>query len=132
MVPTKLALGHRGRTVLKWNDRFLLAALGTSGYRTYGGGKRVLPDADNFCVAGKRNLFTKLAYRKPFYSGTHRGLDGITLATGDTLTVESPVRIPLQMDGEVIWLDPPSFPLTMTVLQRGLRVLTLAPAPIRS
>jgi diacylglycerol kinase family enzyme len=102
-----------------------LAAFGVTGHRTYGAGKKVLPDDDNFCLAGKKNLFTKLSYRKPFYTGTHRGLPGITLATGDTLRVESPVRIPLQMDGEVLWLDPQHFPLVMSVKDRGLRVLSL-------
>ena len=126
VVPTKLVLTEKGRVVLNWEEGFLLAAMGTSGHRTYGAGKRVLPDDDNFCLAGKKNLFSKLAYRKPFYTGTHRGLSGITLAKGDTLRVESPVRIPLQMDGEVVWLDPPAFPLVMTIIDRNLRILTLA------
>lgn len=128
VVPTTLELTQGGRTVVKWNDRFLLAALGVTGHRTYGAGKKVLPDDDNFCLAGKKNLFTKLAYRKPFYTGTHRGLPGITLTSGDALRVESTVRIPLQMDGEVLWLDPPHFPLVMTVKDRGLKVLALAPS----
>ena len=127
VVPTKLELTQGGRTVVRWNDRFLLAALGVTGHRTYGAGKKVLPDDDNFCLAGKKNLFTKLAYRKPFYTGTHRGLSGITLATGDGLRVESSVRIPLQMDGEVLWLDPSHSPLVMTVKDRGLKVLTFTP-----
>ena len=124
VVPSTLELTTQGKLVLRWEDRFLLAALGTSGHRTYGAGKRVLPDEDNFCLAGKRNIFSKLAYRKPFYQGTHRGLEGITLARGDRLQVVSPVRVPIQMDGEVLWLDPPDFPLVMEVVDRGLQVLT--------
>lgn len=126
VVPSVLELSDRGRPVLRWEDRFLLAALGTSGHRTYGAGKNVLPDDDNFCLAGKRNIFSKLAYRKPFYEGTHRGLAGITLARGDRLTVISPVRVPIQMDGEVLWLDPEHFPLVMEVVDRGLQVLSPA------
>lgn len=126
VVPSTVELTERGRTVVLWEAPFLLAALGASGHRTYGAGKKVLPDADNFCLAGKKNLFTKLAYRQPFYQGTHRGLPGITLARGDELRIVSPVRIPLQMDGEVLWLDPKHFPLKMTVVDRGLRVLALA------
>jgi len=132
VVPTRLVLRAGGRPVAEWNQPFLLAALGTSGHRTYGAGKKVLPDDDNFCLAGKRNLFTKLRYRRPFYEGTHRGLDGITLARGDHLRVESRVRLPLQMDGEVLWLDPENFPLTMTITDRGLKVLALAGADSRT
>lgn len=126
VVPSKVRLTDHGTPVLEWDEGFLLAAMGTSGRRTYGGGKKVLPDDDNFCLAGKKNLFTKLALRKPFYTGTHRGIPGIFLAHGDALTVESTVRLPLQMDGEVLWLDPENFPLTMTITDRTLRVLTLA------
>jgi len=129
VVPTRIVLTDHRRVVLDQEEPFLLAALGVSGRRTYGAGKKILPDDDNFCLAGKKNLFTKLSYRKPFYQGTHRGLSGVVLAAGDTLVVESPVKIPLQMDGEVLWLEPADFPLTMTVTDQGLRVLTLAGAP---
>jgi len=91
----------------------------------------VLPDDDNFCLAGKKNLFTKLKYRRPFYEGTHRRLDDIVLAQGDTLRVESAVRLPLQMDGEVLWLEPRAFPVTMTIRDHGLNVLSLARGPSR-
>ncbi len=56
VVPTKTELSLRGQPVLTWTEPFLLAALGTSGHRTYGAGKRVLPDDDNFCLAGKRTF----------------------------------------------------------------------------
>ncbi len=126
VVPTHLELSHDGKRVLEWHESFLLAAMGTTGHKTYGAGKKVLPDSDNFCIAGKRNLFSKLAYRKPFYEGTHRGLDGITLASGNALTVTSPVRVPLQMDGEVLWLEPGDFPVTLSIADRGLQILKLA------
>lgn len=132
VVPTSVELTLHGRTVLRSAEAFLLAALGASGYRTYGAGKKILPDDDNFCLAGKKNLFTKLAYRKPFYEGTHRGLSGVTLARGDALTVVSPVRVPIQMDGEVVWLEPENAPLTMAVVDRGLKVLGLAGGPTLS
>lgn len=127
VVPSNLELTDQGRRVLSWSQPFLLAAMGTSGHRTYGAGKKVLPDEDNFCLAGRKNLFTKLSYRQPFYEGTHRGLDGIVLANGTALRVESPVRLPLQMDGEVLWLDPPNFPLTMQIADRGLQALKPSP-----
>lgn len=123
--PTKIVLSAQGKTVVDWNDHFLLAAFGASGRRTYGAGKRVLPDDDNFCMAAKVNLWTKLGYRRPFYEGTHRGLRGVSLARGDELLVHSPGRLPLQMDGEVLWLKPENFPLGLRVVDRGLRVLTL-------
>jgi len=123
VVPSTLELTDRGKTVVTWKDSYLLAAFGTTGHRTYGSGKKVLPDGDNFCLAGRKNLFTKLSYRKPFYEGSHRSLDGIVLASGTSLKVESPVRIPMQMDGEVLWLDPEHFPLTMEVVDQGLQAL---------
>ena len=124
VVPTTIELTLHGKPVLKWQDRFLLAALGTTGHRTYGAGKRILPDDDNFCLAGKKNLLSKLALRRPFYEGTHRNLAGITLARGDFLKIDSPVRIPLQMDGEVLWLAVSDFPITLTIADRGLKVLS--------
>lgn len=127
VVPSTLVLSAQGQRVLEWNQAFLLAALGASGHRTYGAGKKILPDADNFCLAGRKNLFTKLSYRKPFYRGTHRDLDGIVLASGDRLEVTSPVRIPLQMDGEVLWLDPTDFPVSFEVQDRGLQALRPSP-----
>lgn len=127
VVPSTLELTDGDKLVYRSTEPFLLAALGASGHRTYGAGKKVLPDADNFCLAGRKNLLSKLAYRKPFYQGTHRGLDGIVLASGTSLKVDSPVRIPLQMDGEVQWLDPPHFPLTMEIVDKGLQVLRPSP-----
>lgn len=130
VAPTRIVLSAQGETVVDWNDRFLLAAFGASGRRTYGAGKRVLPDDDNFCMAAKVNLWTKLGYRRPFYEGTHRGLRGVSLARGDELLVHSPVRVPFQMDGEVLWLDPEAFPLRLTVVDHGLRVLALATSSV--
>ena len=101
--------------------------MGASGHRTYGAGKKILPDDDNFCLGGKKKLFQKLGLRKPYYEGTHRGLDGIVLAAGDELRITSPVRLPLQMDGEDLWLEPPQFPVTMTITDLGLRALSLTP-----
>ena len=123
MAETSFELSADGRTVLKWRGVFSLAALGATGRKTYGGGKRILPDEDNFCLAAVKNPFTKLSYRKPVYVGTHRSLRGIQFAKGDCLTVESPVRIPLQMDGEVLWMDPENFPLSLSISDLGLRVL---------
>jgi diacylglycerol kinase family enzyme len=123
MAETSFELTDHGRPSLTWSGAFSLAAFGTTGRKTYGAGKKILPDTDNFCLAAVKSPFTKLSYRKPVYEGTHRSLKGIQFASGDSLTVTSPVRIPLQMDGEVLWLDPEHFPLTMSASDRGLRVL---------
>ncbi len=123
MAETSFVLSQGGRTVLDWSGTFSLAALGTTGHKTYGAGKKILPDDDNFCLAAVRSPFTKLSYRKPVYQGTHRNLEGFQFSCGDSLEVRSPVRIPLQMDGEVLWLDPENFPLTMKITHHGLSVL---------
>ena len=123
MAETEFELSDGGRTTLSWKGVFSLAALGTTGHKTYGAGKKILPDDDNFCLGAVKSPFTKLSYRKPVYEGTHRSLKGIQFASGDCLKVTSPVRIPLQMDGEVLWLDPANFPLTLSIKDRGLRVL---------
>jgi len=123
MAETSFLLTRHGKTAFDWSGVFCLAALGTTGNKTYGAGKKILPDDDNFCLATVNNPFTKFAYRKPVYTGTHRSLKGIQFSSGDSLRIQSPVRIPLQMDGEVLWLDPEHFPLTMSVTDRGLSVL---------
>ncbi|MEI8094147.1 MAG: diacylglycerol kinase family protein [Spirochaetales bacterium] len=124
MVVMDVELTQDGKPVAAWKDQLLLVAFGTSGHRTYGAGKHILPDEDNLVLAHRVNLLTKLSYREPIYRGTHRGLPGIEFARGDSLSVHQSARLPLQLDGEEFWLEPGDFPLTMKRVASGLRTLS--------
>jgi len=107
-----VVLEGEGSEVNRWVDQFLFVALGTSGHRTYGAKKKILPDDDNLCMAHRVSFLTKLAYRQPVYHGTHRGLPGIEFARGDRLQItQQGARLPMQLDGEVFWLEPGDFPV---------------------
>jgi diacylglycerol kinase family enzyme len=126
MVPMNVVLRREGQIVAQWNRELLLVAMGTSGHRTYGAGKHILPDSDNLVLAHRVHLLTKLAYRKPIYLGTHRGLASIEFASGDQLTVSQSARLPLQLDGEEYWLEPENFPVEMRRCDSGLRTLSMS------
>jgi len=128
LVPMTVVLRRGGVEVNRWVDQFLFVAMGTSGHRTYGAKKKILPDDDNLCMAHRVSFLTKLAYRQPVYLGTHRGLPGIEFSRGDELHVaQEGARLPLQLDGEVFWLEPGDFPVTMAQRDSGLRTLGKRP-----
>lgn len=95
--------------------RLLLCAFGVSGFRVYGGGKQILPGFDNVCAIERMGLFRKLKLKGLVYRGEHQGIDKIHFLTARRLTIDYDRRVPLQLDGEPVWLEPENFPLTVEI-----------------
>lgn len=126
--PARIRAFFRGEASLSCDGPFLLLALGAGGHRTYGAGKRVLPDDRNLCLSAPMGLGRKLACRKPFFEGTHLGLPEVASAFFQDLSVDYPGRLPCQLDGEVFWIEAEQFPVRFVVKPSGIFVLRNAPA----
>ena len=105
-------------------DRYILVAVGPTGSRVYGNGKRILPSDDNLCAIRTVNVFRKIAMKKHVYDGTHVGFATTLSARVRKVVVDYARRVPLQLDGEGIWLSPENFPLTFERIDCAINVLT--------
>jgi len=102
---------------------FLLCAFGISGFRVYGGGKKILPGYDNVCAIEQMGLFRKLKLKGLVYRGEHQGIDKIHFLTARKLTIDYGRRVPMQLDGEPVWLQPENFPVSVDILPPSLPIL---------
>jgi len=100
-----------------------LVAMGAGGHRTYGDHMRVLPGDENLCVIRQVGLWDKIRMKRLFYDGRHVD-ESITAMFGcRTLDVGYDGRMPLQYDGEPLWLEQGDFPVRLEVVDRAARVL---------
>jgi diacylglycerol kinase family enzyme len=104
-------------------DDYILFLTGVSGRRTYGGNKRILPGDENVCAVRTASLSRKLEIKGLFYTGEHRDLPEVDLRTARRAVVHYDRRIPLQIDGEAIWLQPENFPLSFEVIDPVIPIL---------
>ena len=104
---------------------FLLFALGVSGYRQYGGGKLVLPGYENLCAIEPLGIVGKIRLKSLFYRGEHVHEPNVRMASAVRATIHYGQSIPLQIDGETVWLHAEHFPLEMEVLPPEVPVLRL-------
>ncbi len=109
------------------NGTFLILAVGVSGHRTYGGGKLVLPGEENVCAIEPLGLAGKIRLKKLFYRGEHVHEPTVTMRSACRLTVAYHRRIPMQIDGETIWLAEENFPLSIDVRPPTIPVLRYRP-----
>lgn len=100
-----------------------LIAFGATGHRTYGDHMNVLPGEENLCVMGNAGLRDKLRMKRLFFRGEHIDDPISTMYRAQELRIEYDGRLPLQMDGETIWLEPSSFPIRMRVRERAVRTV---------
>ncbi len=100
-----------------------MVVLGISGARTYGGHMPVLPGRENACVVGAMSVLSKIRNKKLFYLGRHGELSEVSFFQADRVDISYNDRIPMQLDGEISWLQAPDFPLTMKVLEPRIKVL---------
>ncbi|MFW6247656.1 MAG: diacylglycerol/lipid kinase family protein [bacterium] len=106
--------------------RFMLVAFGVSGYRQYGGGKVVLPGYENVCAIERLGLLGKVRLKSLFYRGEHIHESNVHMRSAKRITIEYGRSIPLQIDGETVWLEKHNFPLEMHVLPPEVPVLSYA------
>ena len=100
-----------------------MVILGISGARTYGGHMPVLPGPENACVVGAMSVLSKIRNKKLFYLGRHGELPEVSFYQADRVDISYNDRIPMQLDGELSWLEPRDFPVSMKVLEPRIKVL---------
>ncbi len=107
------------------SGQFMLFAVGVSGYRCYGDHKWVLPDEHNVCAIRLDNmtLSRRLDLKKRLYVGDHVHHENTEMLGVRKVTLEYTRRIPLQLDGEGIWLGPENFPLSFELTEPILSML---------
>ena len=103
----------RGAATATHSGKFLLAAMGISGWRTYGSNKPILPDEDNVCLIRQMSLLRKLILKGPIAAGHHRGLPEAELFSADALEISYSHPILMQTDGETQSLVAEDFPFRM-------------------
>ncbi|GAB6089113.1 diacylglycerol/lipid kinase family protein [Spirochaeta dissipatitropha] len=94
-----------------YNGCFLIAALGVSGSRQYGAGKKVLPDNDNLCLIERLSIFEVFRFKKLLYSGQHRQLEAAHFTSFNQLQIDYSGTLWMQCDGEQVLLHSSDFPL---------------------
>jgi diacylglycerol kinase family enzyme len=100
-----------------------MVVVGISGARTYGGHLPVLPGNENVCLVGRMGALKKIRVKKLFYLGKHGELPEVSFYRAYKVDVSYRGRIPMQLDGELTWLDPGDFPVTMKILEPRIKVL---------
>ena len=100
-----------------------MVVMGVSGNRTYGGHLHVLPGEENVCLVGRMSILAKIRNKKLFYVGGHGVLPEVTFHRAHRMEVHYPGAIPMQLDGELVWLQAQDFPVAMEVLQPRIKVL---------
>lgn len=101
----------------------ILIAMGVSGNRTYGDHMRVLPGEENVCVLGTASLRDKFRMKRLFYAGRHVDEDITTMHSAKGIEIEYDGPMPLQMDGEAMWLQREDFPLRMEIRTDAVSII---------
>jgi diacylglycerol kinase family enzyme len=100
-----------------------MVVVGTSGHRTYGGHMPVLPGNENVCIVDGMSIMRKIAQKKLFYLGTHGELPEVSFHRADRVDISYRGGIPLNLDGEIVWLEEKDFPLNFRVVHAKIKVL---------
>jgi diacylglycerol kinase family enzyme len=110
-------------TVINMEETPLLMAMGASGKRTYGSGKRILPDERNVCIVRQMSLLRKLALKGLFTGGKHASMPETILMNASVLKFSGREKILAQMDGETVLLFPEDFPAVIELTEPLIPVL---------
>jgi len=121
--PMRIEIHGDGTGPAVIEGRYILAAFGVSGGRSYGDHKKILPGEENLCAVLTRSLGKKMALKSLIYAGRHTGQWGVETRKAAGVTVSYPRRLCLQTDGESRVLGPENFPCVMEVVRTGLFTL---------
>ena len=69
------------------------------------------------------SVLKKLRSKKLFYRGLHGRLHEVSFHSAERVDIEYQGRMPLQLDGEITWLDPQDFPICFEILPPRIKVL---------
>jgi diacylglycerol kinase family enzyme len=100
-----------------------MVIVGISGGRTYGGHMPVLPGEENVCIVDRMSLLSKVVNKKLFYVGRHGELPQVSFHAADKVDIQYDGRIPMQLDGELSWLEAGDFPVSMRVVEPKINIL---------
>jgi diacylglycerol kinase family enzyme len=114
-----------GAETLDRTEKLLLCAMGISGRRSYGSGKKILPDERNVCAVRQMPVLRKLALKGLFTSGRHIVKHESIMANASRLIIGGEQSILAQMDGEAVLLDRNDFPIVMELTRPAVQVLKL-------
>jgi diacylglycerol kinase family enzyme len=103
----------------------LLLAVGAGGRRTYGSGKKILPDGRNVCALRQMPLLRKLALKGLFNTGAHAGKPEAALFNAARVEFSGLHPVLAQMDGETVLLGPEDFPAAIELSPPLIPVLKL-------
>jgi diacylglycerol kinase family enzyme len=101
-----------------------MVVVGISGGRTYGGHIPVLPGNENVCVVARMSVLAKIRNKKLFYVGRHGELPEARFFRAGRVDIDYKGTIPMQLDGELFWLEGKDFPLSLRVLEPTIKILT--------
>jgi len=101
----------------------LLLAMGASGRRTYGSGKRILPDERNVCLVRQMPLARKLALKGLFTTGAHAAAPETALFSASRVEFRGSSPLLAQRDGETTLLEPDDFPAAIELTAPVIPVL---------
>lgn len=118
--PMELELYGDGQGPHHIRGRYLLAAFGVSGGRTYGNKKKILPGEENLCVIRNRSLRQIIALKPLLFSGRHIREEGVEIRKARGINISYGRRIWLQTDGEDRIMGPENFPCRMDVIKTGI------------
>jgi diacylglycerol kinase family enzyme len=83
----------------------LLCAMGVSGKRSYGKGKRVLPNERNLCLVPRLSLLEILKLKTLFFRGEHGAVPGVEFFQSQDIRVSFQGKLWFQSDGEPFYLE---------------------------
>lgn len=122
--PMNIALRHAVGTTELRGILPSIVVMGISGHRTYGGHVPVLCDDRNVCIVEHLGLLGLLRSKKLIFEARHGELPETRFYTADRMELESEGNLVMQLDGEVFRLSPANYPLTMSLLEPRIRVLS--------
>lgn len=114
---------QEGKEVHRVEDDMFLGAFGVTGHRTYGAGKKVLPDVRNICLVRRAPVTKMLKFSSLLFAGEHEQLEWVTLLSADRVEIRSDGPLPANIDGEPFWVDRGAWPLTFTLQDPAVQVL---------
>ncbi len=101
-----------------------ITVMGVSGFRTYGAEKWVLPDERNYCSIKNGSLIDNMKFKTELFKAKHPNLPNCTMDRVHAIEIELSGKIPMQLDGQVTWLEAGDFPLKMETIKTGIQVLS--------
>ena len=100
-----------------------IMCFGASGRRTYGMGIPILPSEENVCLIPMGSLGQNLALKSHLYKAEHGNNPRVQMYKAQRLEIHYDALLPMQMDGEIAWLEPEDFPVIFERIQLLPRVL---------